>query len=180
MVIDGANGNASKSPRCDGWCFPTGSASISFFFPKSVKQGFDEGLAGGRGPSLRQQRLPPVYSCHGADHDLTLALWTNPRSTRCSNSNHHQTTRDGAFLSPFPSSYRCCAGYRCCLEKLSPLCIHIQLLLSSFADVVCSVLSLPSSRLSPPPQRWTDDLPSRDDRTEVTPVNADVSINQFF
>lgn len=50
---------------------------------------------------------------------------------------------------PLPSSYRCCAHYRCCLEKLSPVCIHNHLLLSSFADVVWYIASSPSSRRFP-------------------------------
>lgn len=57
------------------------------FFPKSVKEGFDERLVGRGGLSLQQKRSPSVYRCRGADRDLTLALWTNPLPADCSESN---------------------------------------------------------------------------------------------
>lgn len=57
------------------------------FFPKSVKEGFDERLVGRGGLSLQQKHSPSVYRCRGADHDLTLALGTNPLPADCSESN---------------------------------------------------------------------------------------------
>lgn len=115
------------------------------FFQNRWRSEFDESVAARCGQSLRQKHLPNVYRCQGAHPDLTLALCTNLYSTQYSESNQPWWR-----LPPIlPSSYRCCTHYRCCLEKLSPVCIHNHLLLSSFADVVWHIPSSPSSRLAP-------------------------------
>lgn len=68
MVVDGAK-LGSHPIVMDDVSLQVQLQSASFF-PKSVKERFDERLVGRCG----QKHSPSAYSFHGAGHDLTLAL----------------------------------------------------------------------------------------------------------